>query len=450
MIPALVLMLTLQEAEPRSVIEAIRSLLEAAEESPENAALQYELGSLYASVGRFPQASASLVRAAALAPEEPSYAFACGELLYRAGRGEEAIPFLERARALPEAVLLLAAAYEAVGREPDSIQTLESYVEEKPDDEGARLLLAEKLEKAKRPDEAMAVYREGLALEPENAVLLERVAEIQSRSRDTYAEAEENARKSLETDPSRAESRVVLARVLARTGRDEEALAELERAREDRPELAEVHYNLAQAYQKAGRAEEARVAASRFQELSAKEKSETERAARVASTYKNAVELLRTGRMLEAERVFQSILELDPGHAQTRSMLAKIAYSKNDLAGARAFIREAIASDSSVAEYHYLDALFAFRAGNAAAAEPSVRRALELDPGFSEAWSLLGSILLDSKRATEAVDCFSSAAALEPSNAAIQLNLASAYAALGNEAEEERAMERYQELLRRP
>ena len=40
-------------------------------------------------------------------------------------------------------------------------------------------------------------------------------------------------------------------------------------------------------------------------------------------------------------------------------------------------------------------------------------------------------------------------AALEPSNTAVHLNLASAYAALGNDAAEEAAMERYHELTKR-
>jgi predicted Zn-dependent protease len=450
MAAALLLALAVQESDPETLLVEIEFLVDSSRRDPENAALQFELGSRYAALGRFPQAAEAFGRALELSPAERSYAFAYGELLYRAGRAEDAVPYLDKASSLPEAALLLAGAYETLGREADSVITLEAYVEAKPDDEGARLLLAEKFEKAKRLDEALRVYRQGLAIEPRNSVLLGRMAEIQSRSRDTYADAEANARLSLDADSELVESRLVLARILGRTGREEEALSELERARMDRPDLTEVQYLLAQAYQKAGRVEEAQAAAAKFQELSAKEKRDTERVARVAATYKNATELLRAGQMLEAERVFRSILELEPDHAQTRSMLAKIAFSKNDLAAAKAWIEEAIAADSSVAEYHYLKALFSMRAGNVAEAEPSARRSLELEPGLAEAWSLLGTILLDSKRAGEALVCFSRAAALEPSNAATQLNLAAAHAALGNDAEEAIAMDRYQELLRRP
>jgi cytochrome c-type biogenesis protein CcmH/NrfG len=72
-----------------------------------------------------------------------------------------------------------------------------------------------------------------------------------------------------------------------------------------------------------------------------------------------------------------------------------------------------------------------------------------MNPGSPEAWSLLGSLLLDSGRAEESVSCFSRAGALEPSSASVQLNLASAHAALGNREEEEKAMERYRRLSQR-
>jgi predicted Zn-dependent protease len=441
--------LALQPPEGPSVLDAIQALAEKARESPADAGLQHELGALYASIGRIPQAADALARAVELAPEEPSYAFAYGELLYRMGRTDDALPHLERGSSLPECLLILAGAQERLGRGEDALATLETYVEKKPEDEGVRLLLAGKLEQAKRIEDALGVYRAGLALDPENAVLLGRVAEILSRDHGNYAEAEERARRSLASDPDLVESRLVLARILGRTGREEEALAELERARERDTDAAEVHYQLAQAYQKAGRSEEAKSAAARFQELSARKKREQEKGARVAVTYKKASELLQRGSMLEAEKVFLEVLDVDPENVQARSMLAKIAFSKNDASAAARWIEEALAIDAGISELHYLRALFAARSGRPDEAEGSVRRSLELDPAFPEAWSLLGSLLLDSKRAEEALVCFSRAAALDPRNAATQLNLASAHAALGNAGEEERAMARYRELSER-
>jgi len=437
------LLFALALQEERSALEALAAAQEAASAEPERADLQYELGARYASLGRVNEALETLGRAARLAPQDAGYALAYGEVLYRAGRASEALPYFENASPLPEALLLLASVHEKLGDAEKTIVELSRYVEARPEDQGARLLLGSKLEGAKRMDEALALYRTG-----SDGESLARAAELLSRKPETHLEAETAARRALEADPSMLDARVVLARVLSRTGRDEEALAELEGARAGSPDAPELFYQLAQAYQRAGRASEAQESARRFQELEAKEKAEREREARVAVTYKRAAEILQKGDMLEAERVFRSVLEIDPENTQSRSMLAKIAFSRNDPESARRWIGEAIEKDTEVAEYHYLRGLFEARTGRAAEAEPSVRRSLELNPSFPEAWSLLGSILLDSRRAEEALQCFLRAAVLEPSSAAVQLNLASTYAALGRTADEQAAMERYRRLSR--
>jgi predicted Zn-dependent protease len=438
----LFLTLALQEP-PRSELDALAAAQQASSAHPGDAALQYELGRLYTSLGRTGEALLALGRAAELAPGEAAYSLAYGEVLYRAGRAAEALPHLEKAASLPEGLLLLASVHEKLGDTERTITELSRYVEARPDDLGARLLLGSKMEQAKRMDEALALYRRGVDGES-----LARAAELLSRRGESHLEAEDAARRALEADPSLLDARIVLARVLSRTGREEEALAELERARGEHSDSPELFYQLAQAYQRAGRASEAQDSARRFQELEAKVKTEREREARVAVTYKRAAETLQKGDMLEAEREFRSVLEIDPENSQSRSMLAKIAFSRNDRAAAKRWIEEAIAKDPEVAEYHYLLGLFEARSGRGAEAEPSIRRSLELDAAFPEAWSLLGSILLDSRRAEEALSCFLRASLLEPSNAAVQLNLASAYAALGRTAEEETAMERYRSLSR--
>lgn len=429
-------------------LDAIELLVQAVSTSPDSAPLHHELGMLYAAAKLGSQALAELGRAAELS-DDPTFALDYGEILYRTGRAKEALPQLEKASSLPAALLLLAGVQEKLGDEDSAIATLTRYLESKPDEIGARLLLGEKLEQAKRFDEAVSVYRRGLRAERTDAALLGRIAELSSRNRETYAEAEAAARQAIDADPHLLAPRMVLARLLSRTGREREALEELELARKEHPEASEIYYNLAQAYQRAGRTDEARASAESFQELSAKEKDAREREARVAVTYKRAVELLQSGSMLEAEKGFQSVLEIDRDHSQTKSMLAKIAFSRNDVATAERWIGEAIASSPDVAEYHYLRALFQAKSGNPEGAQESVRRSLELDASSSDSWSLLGTLLLDAHQAEEAVRCFNRAAALEPTSATVQLNLAAAYAALGNHAEEENAMERYRRLSKR-
>jgi protein O-GlcNAc transferase len=434
-----ILLLALQ-GEP-SPLEALAAAREAALAEPEKADLQHSLGVRYAALGRVDQALQAFARALELAPMDSLYALDYGEALYRAGRASEALPVLEKASALPEAHLLLASVHEKLSDPKRTIDELSLYVQAMPQDQEARLLLGGKLEEAKRSEEALAHYRSGT-----DAKSLARAAELLSRSPSTQLEAESAARQALEADPSLLDASILLARVLSRTEREAEALAELERARASHPDSPQVFYQLAQNYQRAGRASDAQEAARTFQRLEAAEKDAREREARVAVTYKRAADTLSKGDMREAERVFLSVLEIDPENAQSRSMLAKIAFSRNDATAAKRWIEEAIAKDPGVAEFHYLLGFFETRAGRAAAAEAFVRRSLELDAAFPEAWSLLGSILLDSRRAEEALGCFLRAALLNPENPAIQLNLASAYSALGRPVEEKEAMERYRRL----
>lgn len=425
--------------------EALRTLEEASLANPNDPEIHHALAALYASGGRIAEAIRRIERAVELAPDDPAYALAHGELLYRSGQTEEALAALEKASELPDALVLLAAAYEKLGSKEKMLSTLSRYLELRPEDEETRLLLGQQLEAAKRYEEALAVYRG----EPDDPVLTYHAANVLARNRDGYAEAESLVRAALEKSPEMLEAGLLLARLLERQGRHEEALEELERLETLHPEAPQVHFNLTRAYQRAGRADEAKEAAARFQELDAKEQQASDREARVAVTYKQAAELLQQGKMLEAESVFRSVLEIDPDHAQTKSMLAKIAFSKGDVASAREIIADAIEDDEEVGEYHYLRALFAIRAGEPAKAILAVERSLELDPAFPDAWSMLGSLLLDAGRAEEAVECFLKASALDPLNETIYLNLASAYDALGNDAEEAKAMERYRQLSHR-
>jgi tetratricopeptide (TPR) repeat protein len=450
----LLLTLTLLQSpveEARTLIEsgrsldALRLLDEAARANPSDPEIQHFLGALYIAGGRTAEAIRHLEKAVELAPDKPSYAFAYGELLYRDGQFEKALAPLQTASTLPEALILLAAVYEKLGPQEEVFSTMARYLELRPDDKGARLMLGQQLEAAKRYDDALSVYRG----DSEDAVLAYHAADILARSREGYAEAETLVRAALDRRPDMLEAGLLLARVLERQERYPEALEELERVQVLHPEAPQVYFNLTRAYQHAGRTDDATAAAAMFKQLDAREQEASDREARVAVTYKQAAELLQQGKMFEAASAFRSVLEIDPDHAQTQSMLAKIAVSTGEVENARRLIAQAIEDDGEVAEYYYLSALFALKAGAPTEAIAPLQRSLELDSGFPDAWSMLGSILLDARRADEAVECFLKAAALEPSSATVQLNLASAYAALGNTAAEEAAMERYRELSQR-
>ena len=430
-------------------VEALEIFRAAARVSPDNPYVHYNIGRLLQSHGLLSEAIVSYRRAAELAPEERPLQFALGESLYRGGLKDEAVQPLELAVAppepMPEALLILAAIYEAQQKTEEALVTLGRYVVLRPDDVNARVLLGDHLTGARRHAEAMEVWKEGLQTDP-SPELLYRIGKSSSRARDDYPEAETYLRRALEVDPRHLETQILLGRILTRQDKTEEALELLTRATKDHPDSPNVFYVLATLYQQLGREEEAKEAGQQFQRLNEETEQRDHRDAQIKVTYKRGRELLEQGRMNEAEATFKAVLALDPQDVNAHSVLAKIAYSKGKLAEAKRWIEEALRYDDSVGELHYLWGLFETRAGNLAAAEPATRRAVELMPGFPDGWILLGSILADSGRPAEAVDCYLKSAALEPSNPTTQLNLASAYHALGKLLEEEQAMARYREL----
>jgi len=440
-------------------LESLEAFRAAERLAPDDPWVHFNIGII---LGRQGQTAGSLEcfrRAVEIAPGERRLQEALGEAAYRSGQIAEAVSALERAAEPPEpsaqAVSSLAAAYEALGRKEEALATLARYVELRPEDLAARLQLGHQLVAAGRREEGVEVWKRG-AEEPAasaktkeaslRAELFFRLGELTAHDGARADEAESYLRNALAVDPSHLGARVLLARLLARAGRLEEATQEIEQALRVNPESPEPYFVQAAILQQLGRAEAAEAARLRFQQASAEAQRREDGEKRLKASYKTARDLLDQGRMTEAEAAFQATLELDPANAQIQAMLGKIAYSGGRLPEARQWITRAIASDGTVGEYHYLAALFAARAGETAAAEQAGRRSLSLAPGFADAWLLLGSLLVDSGRAGEALDCFLKAEALEPQNPAVQLNLASAYHHLGTPEQEQKAMERYRTL----
>ena len=115
-------------------------------------------------------------------------------------------------------------------------------------------------EVAGRPEEALAEYRAGLALEPANAKLLRRAARIASDRAAAGGDlpaALELLGRAVAANPADADLRFRRGVLLGGAGRVAEAAAELEQVLELGEEPPGIHANLAIAYDLLGRTEEA-------------------------------------------------------------------------------------------------------------------------------------------------------------------------------------------------
>jgi tetratricopeptide (TPR) repeat protein len=181
---------------------------------------------LLAVVRRDPaRAEAEARRAAEAAPQDPRGRAALA-LALLAGRrtraaAAEAAAAVSLAPAAEWALRLAALASREAGRGQDAVAAAEAAVRAAPASGRARRTLVRSLLAAGRTGEAWQAAEEALRSAPDDPAIL-RLAAALAMGRDP-ALAERRLRQSLRADPRSAEGRALLARALARQGREEEA-----------------------------------------------------------------------------------------------------------------------------------------------------------------------------------------------------------------------------------
>jgi aspartate beta-hydroxylase len=122
-----------------------------------------------------------------------------------------------------------------------------------------------------------------------------------------------------------------------------------------------------------------------------------------------AQQLLRQGRIREAEHAFQKVLETDPHHVQALNVVALVALRTGQLQRARALLERALAakSEDPITHHHLGQVLEAD--GNFAGAVDAQRRAVQLAPELHVARLHLGRALEQMGRGDDAVVAYAAA-----------------------------------------
>src|SRR5689334_18861419 len=88
----------------------------------------------------------------------------------------------------------------------------------------------------------------------------------------------------------------------------------------------------------------------------------------------------QAGREDDAVRLWNRILELDPGHKRTLSALGQRAFRKGDMAGARESFKRLVDIDGSDAQQWIHLAIVSRNLNDEPAEEAAIQRALSIDP----------------------------------------------------------------------
>jgi tetratricopeptide (TPR) repeat protein len=234
--------------------------------------------------------------------------------------------------------------------------------------------------RSNRPLRAEEICRDHLLLNPGSAEhhrLLTHALMKQSR----LAEAEEQARFALSLAPDAPLLHEDLGSVLSLRERFEDAIPCFEKALQLEPNLPLARKKLGQALAALGRGEEADAA---FEEYFERDPDKGIVAA--------GAQHLQAGRKDEAIAAFRDALNRNPDNVDAMRCLANVYLNQRK---------------------------------NLSDAEALLRRATQIAPDFTAAWTLLGGVLRETNRNVDAIDCFRTSVALEPDSAF-------AWGALGN------------------
>ena len=122
----------------------------------------------------------------------------------------------------------------------------------------------------------------------------------------------------------------------------------------------------------------------------------------------------RGGRFARAEQLLRTAVERKPHFPQAHIVLSNVYDTQGNLPAAAISLEAALAQqpDLAGAWYNYGDVLL--KLGRRAEAQAALRRALDIDPGYSPASQLLGNSLRGESRIGEALDVYRSARRISP------------------------------------
>jgi putative PEP-CTERM system TPR-repeat lipoprotein len=271
---------------------AIRTLEQMANLSPENPRIHYQIGSAKAETGDYRGARIALEKAIALKPDfvearsvlalaeikdgrldealaiarelsadypdAPTGAALEGAILLEGGRPAEAATAFEAAYGIQKSASLvasLASAYLQDDRHADAIKLLQEWTADHPADNRALLILAQTLQTQGRDEEAIGAYEALVEAGERNYLVLNNLAWLYQERGD--ARAVEVAREAYDLAPDRPEVADTYGWILVRNGNSKEGLSILQQAYVAFPTQTEIGYHVAVGLKEEGRKEEA-------------------------------------------------------------------------------------------------------------------------------------------------------------------------------------------------
>ena len=255
-----------------------------------------------------------------------------------------------------------------------------------------------------RLDEAIALYRDALARNPDNAVAYSNLGTALAATGE-LEEAIVQHRRALELAPEDADGHFNLANALVTQGEIVDAVGHLREAVRIDPGFAEAHVNLGNAL----------VTQGEFEDAGDHYRRATELRPEWGEAFNNlGLVAAEQGQLREAVALFRQAIDADPGLGDAHTNLATALQKGGAVDDALTHFRRAVElMPDSASAYNDLGMALGARQALDEAAE-HFRRATELDPTFIEAYNNLATTLQLRGEPAEAIEQYRAILQIDP------------------------------------
>jgi cellulose synthase operon protein C len=378
--------------------------------------------------GQLEDAALELEYATRRIPEDPELAHAFSRVLLEMDRLGPAVEVLEPFATHPEisseALSFLADILYRKQSWEEALTALERYEETRPQDSQIPLRRGRIYLIGGQADRSVEWLKKAAAIDPENPPAFYSLGLARWALGDLTAALQAFSR-AAELDPGNAAYQYHVGVIQIELEDFEGAIGTFEKATAFPGAFSRIYFLKAEAHRKLGQRAQMADALRAYHRLFQQEEEQKNRDLKIEQLLAQGQVQLQNDRVREAETSFQRILAEDDSHWLAHSYLAKIYLSSDVLHSARAHLERLEELRPESAESQFMFAHYWNQRGDFAKAHGYAQRAKRLRPGHPELRNLLGNILVQLGRRSEALEEYASAARLAPEREDYRLNLES-------------------------
>lgn len=420
------------------VTDAEHALRDALAIAPRHVEVNRRLGSLLVEASRASEAEAFFKAAAAVPTDVPSQ-LALSDYYVRVNKPAEALAVLTRLAADPKSLVVaktrMAVVEMSHGQRANAYKTIEEVLKHAPKDSSAMALKAQLLLADYRMDEALAVIKAAVTMDPRSAAVQLMRGRV-LRARNELEEARKAFNEALDLDRLGIglDAANELADLHMQRREMDTSISFAERGVNARPESLEARMTLVRTLMV--RSEDYPRAENEVKALLARYPAQPA----VQAAWGNICIINRDP--ANARKSYERALQLDPDSMDAWSGLMVLDATSNGLPAFKKRLEMRIASSRRKADLLVLNAKVSALSRDVGAAEHNLKQAVEADPAQPDSYALLGQLYVAQRKLPSATEEFLKMAKLDSTSVPAATMLGLLYSAQNNIAEAEKWYER--------